>query len=63
LQVSDSEPEPAEIVLKRFCPRNMRIYFGEDYVDLSGLIKEMDYVREGINTGMAYLNGCSEKVL
>lgn len=63
LSVSDSEPEPNEIVLKRFSPRDMRIYFSEQFVDLMGLISEIDSVRKGVNVGMANMDGLSEKVL
>ncbi|NVN97616.1 hypothetical protein HXX01_05350 [Candidatus Nomurabacteria bacterium] len=63
LSVSDSEPEPNEIVLKRFSPREMRIYFSEQFVDLIGLINDINSVRSAVNVGMANLNECSDRVL
>jgi hypothetical protein len=63
LSVSDNKPEPDEIVLKRFSPKDMRIYFSEQFVDLMELINEIGSVRGGVNVGMANLNECSEKVL
>jgi len=63
LMVDEDEPAPNTIVLKRFCPRTMRVYFGDQYVELDQLIEELKTIRAGIYTADSALDGVREKLL
>lgn len=63
LMVDDKEPDENTIVLKRFCPRTTKVYFEDDFIDLSQLVNELSLVREGINAAYAVMEGTREKLL